>query len=386
MYGWAGDVAIAGIGATAFSRDSGHSEQALATQAALAALSDAGLSADAVDGLVCFTHDTTVEMDLARDCGFGDITFLDRVASGGGSCCATIGHAAMAIAAGVATTIVCFRSFNGRSRVRYGQGITSGLTTAQGYLAWVAPFGLQNAASWMAMVAQRYLYDFNIDQAVFGEVALTQRAYARNNPAAVMRSPLTIDDYEQSPWVTEPLRKLDCCLETDGAVAFVITSSARARNCRNPVVVVRAAAEGAEVGKVTMSSYYHGDATAITEAQITAQQLWRQAQLSANDIDVAMLYDHFSPSVLLQLEAYGFCARGEAPDFVRSGETRVGGRLPTNTHGGMLSEAYVHGMNSIAEAVRQLRGTAANQIAGAKRALVTGGPLVPTSGLILEAG
>jgi acetyl-CoA acetyltransferase len=237
----------------------------------------------------------------------------------------------------------------------------------------------------MAMVARRYQHEHGATSEDFGRVAVQQRAYAAANPAAIMRDrPLTLEDHQASPWVSEPLRRFDCCLESDGAVAVVVTTLERARELGAAApVVVAAAAQAAPAGHLPMSSFYEGDITACSEGRAVADQLWEQSGWGAGDIDAAILYDHFTPSVLLQLEAYGFCERGEAPAFVRDGGIGPDGALPVNTHGGLLSEAYVHGMNGIAEAVRQIRGTACNQVKEAKRVLVTGGMMVPTSGLLL---
>ncbi|MEV7071641.1 lipid-transfer protein [Streptomyces sp. NPDC093990] len=376
-----GLAAIAGIGATEFSKDSGRSELSLAAEAVRAALDDAGLTAADVDGMVTFTMDTSPEITVAQACGIGELSFFSRVHYGGGAACATVQQAALAIAAGVAEVVVCYRAFNERSGRRFGSGVQHREPSAEGVaLGWSLPFGLLTPASWVAMAAQRYLHTYGLTPEAFGHVAVTDRAYAATNPAAWFHGrPITLADHAASRWIVEPLRLLDCCQETDGGQAIVVTSLARARALRRRPAVVAAAAQGAGRAQEQMTSFYRDDLTGLPEMNVVARQLWRTSGLVPRDIDVAILYDHFTPFVLMQLEEFGFCARGEAADFVRRGA------LPLNTHGGQLGEAYLHGMNGIAEAVRQLRGTAANQVAGAGRVLVTAGTGVPTSGLVLTA-
>ncbi|MFJ9098991.1 lipid-transfer protein [Streptomyces sp. NPDC102405] len=374
-----GRAAIVGIGATEFSKDSGRSELRLAAEAVRAALDDAGLTAADVDGMVTFTMDTSPEITVAQACGIGELSFFSRVHYGGGAACATVQQAALAIAAGVAEVVVCYRAFNERSGRRFGSGVQHREPSAEGVaLGWSLPFGLLTPASWVAMAAQRYLHTYGLGPEAFGHVAVTDRAYAATNPAAWFHGrPITLADHAASRWIVEPLRLLDCCQETDGGQAIVVTSLARARALPHRPAVIAAAAQGAGRAQEQMTSFYRDDLTGLPEMNVVARQLWRTSGLTPQDIDVAILYDHFTPFVLMQLEEFGFCAPGEAADFVRRAE------LPLNTHGGQLGEAYLHGMNGIAEAVRQLRGTAVNQVREAERVLVTAGTGVPTSGLVL---
>ncbi|MFE1857055.1 lipid-transfer protein [Streptomyces anandii] len=379
--GLGGRVAIAGIGATEFSKDSGRSELRLAVEAVRAALDDAGLAPGDVDGMVTFTMDTSPEITVAQACGMGELSFFSRVHYGGGAACATVQQAALAVAAGVAEVVVCYRAFNERSGRRFGSGVQRREPSAEGAaLGWVLPFGLLTPASWVAMAAQRYLHAHGLTPEAFGQVAVACRRYAAANPAAYFHGrPITLADHAASRPIVEPLRLLDCCQETDGGQALVVTSVERARGLRHPPAVVTAAAQGAGRAQEQMTSFYRDGLTGLPESAVVARRLWRTSGLGPADVDVAILYDHFTPFVLTQLEEFGFCGRGEAAGFVAEG------RLPLNTHGGQLGEAYLHGMNGIAEAVRQLRGTAVNQVPGAARALVTAGTGVPTSGLILTA-
>ncbi|GAA1100774.1 MULTISPECIES: lipid-transfer protein [Streptomyces violaceusniger group] len=376
-----GRAAIVGIGATEFSKDSGRSELKLAVEAVQAALDDAGLTPADVDGLVTFTMDTSPEITVAQACGIGDLTFFSRVHYGGGAACATVQQAALAVATGVAEVVVCYRAFNERSGRRFGSGVQHREPSAEGAaLGWSLPFGLLTPASWVAMAAQRYLYAYGLTPEVFGHVAVTDRRHAATNPAAYFHGkPITLAEHAASRWIVEPLRLLDCCQETDGGQAIVVTSVERARDLPRRPAVITAAAQGAGRGQEQMTSFYRDDLTGLPEMGVVAGQLWRGSGLTPADIDVAILYDHFTPFVLMQLEEFGFCGRGEAAGFVAEDA------LPLNTHGGQLGEAYLHGMNGIAEAVRQIRGSSVNQVPGAARTLVTAGTGVPTSGLLLGA-
>ncbi|MEU6310269.1 lipid-transfer protein [Streptomyces sp. NPDC047014] len=379
--GLGGRAAIAGIGATEFSKDSDRSELKLAVEAVHAALDDAGLTPADVDGMVTFTMDTSPEITVAQAAGIGELSFFSRVHYGGGAACATVQQAALAVATGVAEVVVCYRAFNERSGRRFGSGVQQREPSAEGAaLGWSLPWGLLTPASWVAMAAQRYLHTYGLTPEAFGQVAVTGRRHAANNPAAYFHGrPITLDDHAASRWIVEPLRLLDCCQETDGGQALVVTTAERARDLRQAPAVITAAAQGAGRRQEAMTSFYRDDLTGLPEMDVVARQLWRTSGLRPADIDVGILYDHFTPFVLMQLEEFGFCGPGEAASFVAADA------LPLNTHGGQLGEAYLHGMNGIAEAVRQLRGTSVNQVAGAGRVLVTAGTGVPTSGLILGA-
>ncbi|MED7929997.1 lipid-transfer protein [Nonomuraea sp. LP-02] len=385
-----GRAAVAGIGATEFSKESGRSELRLAAEAVLAALDDAGLSPADVDGLVTFSQDANQEIAVAREVGVGDLTYFSRVEYGGGAACATVAHAAMAVATGMARTVVCYRAFNERSGRRFGQpdARLGGQPTSQGLeMSWHVPFGLMTPAAWVAMFARRYMHTFGATSEDFGRVAVAMRRHAATNPAAWFHSrPITLEEHQSSRWIVEPLRLLDCCQESDGAVALVVTSAERARDLRRSPAVIAAAAQGSAAGQLMMTSYYRDDMSGLPEMGVVGRRLWEMSGLSPSDIRIAILYDHFTPFVLAQLEELGFCGRGEAPAFIADGGIELDGRLPVNPHGGQLGEAYIHGMNGIAEAVRQIRGTAANQLGGVANVLVTAGTGVPTSGLILSAG
>jgi len=386
-HSFSGHVAIAGIGATDFSKDSGRSELRLAVEAVGAALDEAGIAPRDVGGMVTFSAETNPEIDIARSLGMGDLTFFSRIHYGGGAACGTVQQAALAVQAGVADVVVCYRAFNERSGHRFGAGSQGrGVTPSaeNAHMASYIPVGLLTPASWVAMAAQRYLHVNGATSEDFGRVAVADRRHAATNPQAwYYGRPITLEDHQASRFIVEPLHLLDCCQETDGGQALVVTSLERARDLPTTPVVVAAAAQGSGAGQDMMTSYYRDDLLGLPEMAVVARQLWKTSGLGPDDMQAAILYDHFTPYVLYQLEELGFCAKGEAKEFVKDGRIELGGALPVNTHGGQLGEAYLHGMNGIAEGVRLVRGTSCNQVPDVEHVVVTGGTGVPTSGLVL---
>jgi len=382
-----GRAAIVGIGATEFSKASGRSELQLSVEAVRAALADCGLNASDVDGLTTFTMDTSSEIAVARELGLPELRFFSRINYGGGAACATVQQAAMAVVTGVADVVVCYRGFNERSESRFGQFSVAAATQVNTNgldNAWTYPMGLGTPAATVAMQARRYMHEYGATSEDFGRVAVADRRHAANNPEAFFfGKPITLEDHQASRMIVDPLHLLDCCQESDGAVAIVVTSPERAADLRQQPATITAAAQGSGRDQFVMTSYYRDD-IGIPEMGVVGRELWRQSGLGVDDIATAVLYDHFTPYVLMQLEELGFCKPGEARDFIADGAIEIGGRLPLNTHGGQLGEAYVHGMNGITEAVRQVRGTSVNQVDGVEHVLVTAGTGVPTSGLILS--
>ena len=382
-----GKAAIVGIGATEFSKDSGRSEMSLASEAVAAAIADSGLSPSDIDGMVTYSTDNNPDIEIARHVGIGSLRHFSRVHYGGGAACGTIVMAVMAVATGVADAVVCYRAFNERSGRRFGAGVQdldASATAERAQFSWTTPAGLLTPASWVAMVARRYMHLYGATSLDFGRVAVAGRRHAANNPAAWFHEqPITLEDHQNSRWIVDPLHLLDCCQETDGGQALVVTSVERARDLPNKPAVVLAGAQGAGDQQWTMTSFYRDDIAQLPEMKVVADELWATSGLTPADIQTAVLYDHFTPYVLMQLEEFGFCRRGEAKDFIADGALEIGGRLPINTHGGQLGEAYLHGMNGIAEGVRQVRGTSVNQVDSVENVLVTAGTGVPTSGLIL---
>jgi len=382
-------AAVAGIGATEFSKESGRSELRLAVEACEAAIADAGLEPAQIDGMVTYTQDTNPEIEIARNLGVGELSFFSRIHHGGGAACGTVQQAVLAVHAGVADYVVCYRAFNERSGHRFGAGVQGRAPVAnaeQAHFAWYAPFGLLTPAQWVAMFGTRYMHEYGATSEDFGRVAVADRKHAATNPKAwFYEKPITLEEHQQSRWIVEPLHLLDCCQESDGAQAIVVTSLERARDLPNAPAVINSSAQGAGENQDMMTSYYRDSITGLPEMGLVARQLWNTTGLGPDDIQTAVIYDHFTPLVLPQLEEFGFCARGEAKEFLRDGNVELGGRLPINTHGGQLGEAYIHGMNGIAEGVRQVRGTSVNQVDGVEHVLVTAGTGVPTSALVLGA-
>ncbi|MDN3481193.1 lipid-transfer protein [Arthrobacter sp. APC 3897] len=388
MSGFSGKAAIAGIGATEFSKDSGRSEWRLACEAVLAALADAQIPVEEVDGFSLFSMENNPEIAVARALGIPELKFFSRIPHGGGGACAPVQQAAMAVASGVADVVVVYRAFNERSGHRFGSGppqFAYATTTDQEYRNWINPYGLLTPAAQEAFLARRYMQEYGATSADFGQISVLSRKHAANNPLAWFHNrPITLEDHQASRMIADPLRLLDCCQETDGGQALVIVSAERARDLPHPPAIITAAAQGVGPQQISMSSYYRDNIDEMPEVELVARQLWQQAGHGQEGIDAAILYDAFTPMVLLQLEEYGFCKRGEAKDMIADGQLELTGSLPINTHGGQLGEGYLHGVNGIAEGVRLIRGTSVNQPPkNLANVLVTGGSPVPHSALIL---
>jgi acetyl-CoA acetyltransferase len=376
-------AAIVGVGWTPYSKNSGVSTLELALRAISSALADCGLSAGDVDGLV--THsvgDATPAASVGAALGVVDPHVLLDLTGGGSMSAATVGAAAMAIATGQAETVVCWRALNARSEFRMGG--TGRAAPALTEFQYQVPYGLLTPPQQYALVGRAYLAASGAGEEDLGRVAITQRENALRNPRAMMRTPLSMEQYLAAPWIAEPLRLFDCCLETDAGIAVVLTSAERAREMPHPAVLVRAAATGGGHSFFGRRGDY-----AVSAAADMAPRLYRSAGLGPGEVDIAELYDAFTPLVLMQLEDYQLAPRHGAAELVASGATALEGKLPVNTHGGHLSEGYLHGLNHVVEAVLQLRGQAGDrQVPDAEVALCTGQPGYVsgvTSAVILRA-
>lgn len=360
-------AAIVGVGYTEFSKNSGVSTLNLALQAITNAVDDAGLTLRDIDGVACHRVGDSVQAAVvAHALGMPDCSFyLDQF--GGGSASHTVvGQAALAVAGGVADTVVCWRAINARSEFRMGG--TGRPPPDAVEFQYQTPYGYATPPQQFAALARAYMHRYDVPREHLGHVALQQRSYAERNPRAMMRKPLTMDDYLASRWIAEPLCLYDCCLETDAAVAVVVTSAEQARHLRHVPVTISGAVWGS--GHTLFSNHRHFGNTAAVD---NAPRLFSMAGVGPEDIDVACLYDAFTPLVLMQLEDFGFVGPGEAGAFVAEGNTTPTGKLPVNPHGGHLSEGYVHGLNHVAEAVQQLRhASGERQAVGAEIALSTG--------------
>ena len=372
-------AAIVGIGYTEFSKNSGVSTLTLGLRAITAALEDAGVPLADLDGIA--THrvgDSALPATLIQSLGLRDLRYYVDQWGGGSTSHSIVGQAALAIASGVADYVVCYRALNARSEFRMGG--TGRPPPDQVEFQYQAPYGYFAPPQQFAMAARAHMLRYGTTHEQMGAVAVQQRAHAVDNERALMRRPITLEDYLNSRWVVEPFRLLDCCLETDGAVAVLVTSAERARDLRRTPILISGASWGA--GQTLYSNRV--DPTETAAAQM-APRLFEMAGVGPRDVDVAELYDCFTYSVLVQLEDYGFCKKGEGGPYAASGALARGGELPVNTHGGNLSEVYLLGLTHIAEAVRQLRGESTSQVEDAEVALVTAGPSnLPTSSLLLR--
>jgi acetyl-CoA acetyltransferase len=377
---------IVGIGNTQFSKNSGVSELNLAIQAVKTACDDAGLHPSAIDGMATFTMDTTDEIELARALGVGELTFWGRSHYGGGAATGSLHQAVMAVATGMAETVAVYRALNGRSGHRFSGGVSGEITTADAiHWGWYMPYGLLTPASWVAMFTQRWMHLTGVTRDAFYAVAKATRDYAANNPAAFFHG-ATFDreEYDAQRMIADPLQLYDCCQESDGGSAVIVTTPERARSLAQPGVAIRGVSQCAAKDQEQMTSFYREEFAAIPEMERAAADCYAMSGLCPDDIDAAVIYDAFSPLVLWQIEAWGFCGKGESGDFVADGALTAAGRLPTNTHGGQLSEAYIHGVNGIVEAVRLVRGQSVNQPEKAiEHVLVTSGAGIPTGGALL---
>ena len=387
------DVAIVGIGATPYYKRGESAPRTiteLAGEAIINACSDAGLSVTDIDGFAYYSGAAagyTDKMDTAdfmETLGIPEVTFTAALTSGGGGSAGAIGLARAAIVAGDATVVVTVMALQ-QSKQRLGSVFAA--VAPDPINSFIQPSGLSGPGHLMSVLARRHMHMYGTRREAFAEIALSTRANALNRPKAMHRTPLTLDDYFNARMIAEPLCLYDFCQETDGAVAVITTSMDRARDLKHEPALVVAAAHGGvrDWGRAFAWMGMPDEYFASSGNKPIADRLYRQADIGASDIDVALLYDHFTPMVLMQLEDYGFCEKGDGGAFVESGAIRYdGGTIPVNTHGGQLSEAYIIGMTHIVEAVEQIRGTAINQVADVELALVTGGPAsLPVSGLIL---
>jgi acetyl-CoA acetyltransferase len=364
-------TAVVGIGYTQLSKNSGRTPLSLAVEAITAAVADAGLTLDDVDGLATHhVNDSAPVDEIANALGLDGITWWDEEFGGGSKGPVVVAQAALAAFTGAARHIVVYRALNGRSGMRMGASEGS-RPVPRREVQFQQPYGMLVASQSYAMAARMHMEKYGTTREQLGAVAIQQRANAALNERAVMRAPISMDDYLGARMIAEPFGLLDCCLETDGACALVLTTTDRARDLRHLPVTLRGWASGLGPDDLSKPG---GDLTTSSPALI-APRLFSMADVEPEDIDLAELYDAFSFSVIVQLEDYGFCGKGEGGPVVASGATALGGRLPVNTHGGFLSEGYIHGLNHVCEAVSQLRGDAgARQVPGAEVALVSGQP------------
>ena len=381
--------AIPGIGHTEFSKKSSRSTLNLAVEATLAAVGDAGLSVTEVDGIVRCDLDDVQCHDLADALGLPTLSYFGTGGTAGTAPCGMVGQAAAAVMAGLANTVIVFRSINGRSGTRLGTrrgGRNSPVGGNGAFTEYSIPHGLVAPGQAYSILARRHMIDFGTTSEQLGHIAVACRNRANANPNAQMvERELTLETYLQSPMLTDPLRLCDYCLETDGACAVVVTTAERSRDCPEPSVLIRSAAQASTTdfdGGMWAATLMRRDLT--THPSLDAGRLlYERAGLGPDDMDVAQIYDCFTITVLMQLEDYGFCEKGEGGPFAASGALELGGRLPVNTAGGNLSEGYIHGLSHVLEGVRQIRGSSTQQVDSVENCLVTSGIPTATSALIL---
>jgi len=382
-------AAVVGIGVTDFSKDSKRTQIHLACECILAAIKDAGLKVEDIDGMVKHTNDAADEHRILRSIGGRNLNYYGECRWGSGGSSALVLRAVAGVAAGVANNVVVYWTANDsskRSELPYHVGMFMLSTSEAEQFSFYPPVGLITPEGQIGLIIRRYMIEFGVKDNQFGWVPVVCRENAAKNPAAIFyKQPITIDDYLKSEMIVDPIRALDCHTKIDGGMALVVTTAERAKSLKQKPVYIMAAAQSAVQGVELMTSYNRPVISGLPETSNVGKELFRVAGVTPKDINVAQIDDSYAPLVPMQLEELGFCKRGEGPAFCDKGSNiRLGGKLPLNTSGGSLGEGYLYNMNHIVEAVRQMRGTAVNQVKNAELALVSGGAGGPASGLILR--
>ena len=396
-------TAIVGIGATPYYRRGEslpQSELELACKAILGALGDAGLTVNDLDGFTIYSSSCD-PAQVASVLGVPEVRFAASLTSGGGGSAGSLGLAASAIVSGQAEVCVTLMTLQQAKRRLGGSAVDGGGPGLGGgsspygaggvpnYAAFISGAGLLAPGHSFALLTRRHMELYGTKREHLAEVCISQRENAIRRPTAIRTDPLTLDEYFDARMISDPLCLYDYTMESDGAVAAVVTSAERAKDLRQKPVYIGGSAHGGagRWGSAIFTYFQMPDAYfASSGNRPIAKRMFEMAGMGPEDVDVALFYDHFSPMVIMQLEDYGFCPIGEGGPFVADGNIRwKGGSIPVNTHGGHLSEAYIIGMTHVREAVEQLRGVAVNQVADAEVAVVTGGPSgLPVSGTLLH--
>ncbi len=386
--------AIVGVGATDYyvrGKSYPRTIYDMVGEAIIKACDDAGLAVKDIDGFAYYSGaqmgygDKADTASLMEMLGIREVGFTAALTSGGGGAAGAVGLATAGIMNGDATYVVTVMALQ---QYRQRLGTVFGAAAPSPENSFLQPSGLVGPGHLMSVLTRRHMHLYGTRREAFAEIVMSQRENALNRETAIRRNPLTLDEYYNSPMLADPLCRLDFCLETDGAVAWITTTTERARDMKGHPVLIHGATHGGtrEWGRAFAWMGMPDPDFASSGHKSVADRLWQQTGLRPSDIDVALIYDHFSAMVLMQLEDYGFCEKGEGGPFVESGAIRYkGGSIPVNPHGGQLSEAYIIGATHTREAVEQLRGVAVNQVKDAEFALVTGGPAsLPVSGCVLR--
>jgi len=371
---WRDKFAIVGIGETDYSRESGMSTWALGIQAAKLALDDAGLSVKDIDGIIEGQHGPSAE-ELITTWDLRHLRYQGKAGMGGGAGNVhMIQDAIMAIISGMASCIICTFALNGSSETRASKGGARAAVRLQGGSFnyqddnWLKPYGVMGPPQWYGPLCRRYMHEYGLTSRQLGAIAVTCRKHACLNEKAKRRTPITIEDHQNSPMVVDPFRRLDFSVETDGGCAFIVTSVERAKNLKQPPVYVMGIGEGHPQhpnSLITRNELAWGHKWAAPKA-------YKMAGVTPDDIDFAEIYEGLTYVALIQLPSLGFCKPEDAGPFCEEGNIELGGKIPVNTHGGLLSQAHIWGMNHICEAVKQLRGMADAQVKDAEIGMVTG--------------
>lgn len=384
-----GRAAIVGIGETTYYKwgRSPDPEFKMALDAVLAACKDAGIDPKRIDGFSSYSDDRNSAVRLATALDLPDLKLSTMLwGGGGGGCCGAVQQAAMAVATGVADCVVAFRALAQGQFGRFGQGRP--IETISGEMAYTMPYGLMSPAQMFAMRYQRWMHEHGgVGMKAQMGVSLASYYHAQQNPRAVMyKRPLDEQSYHESRWIVEPWRLFDCCQENDGAAALIIMSAEAARDVTDKPVYVLAGTHGMD--RRNGASVHNGDAYPSSDFKTVAPRLFEMADVTPADIDVTQCYENFTGGVVMSMVEHGMVKGEEVDEVLTLDNLKAdGGKLPLNTSGGNLAEAYIHGLELVVEGVKQLQGRSVNQVPNAKVSLVAGGPMVsPVSSVILGTG
>lgn len=345
--------AIVGVGETPYQRGSNSTTRSMASHAIRNAMDDSGLGTKEIDGMMSYSSmDSTLSTMVSSDLGIR-LNFYMDVLGGGSTTEALVGIAMGIIEAGMCSTIVIFRSMNGYSRTRMGGTGSRAAAPVTNEFLHQRPYGWQSPAQLFAPSFMRHMYDYGSTSEQLAMVKVAHSQHASNNPKALYKTRVTVNDVLQSRMIATPLRLLDCCVETDNATAIIVTSAERAKDCRHVPVLIRGAV--GRVSKPRTDSHFQFGPISTVAGHYAAPRLWQNSGLGPDEVDITGSYDAFTFTTMLQLEDYGFCPKGEGGDYVSNGTIFIGGRRPNNTSGGHLCEGYTHGISMVVENVRQLR-------------------------------